>query len=62
MGGFTRDSVEKVKEASDIVEVISAYTDLKRAGTRFTGLCPFHDERTPSFSAGSTEKLGVRSS
>ena len=57
MAGFTRDSVEKVKEASDIVEVISAYTDLRRAGTRFTGLCPFHDERSPSFSVDPTEKL-----
>ena len=54
---FSRDSVEKVKEASDIVEVISAHTDLRRAGTRYTGLCPFHDERTPSFSVDPTEKL-----
>src|ERR671921_1870835 len=57
MAGFSRDSVEKVKEASDIVEVISAYTDLRRAGTRYSGLCPFHDERTPSFSVDPTEKL-----
>ncbi|HEX2127856.1 MAG TPA: DNA primase, partial [Solirubrobacterales bacterium] len=42
---------------ADIVEVISAYTDLRRAGTRYTGLCPFHDERTPSFSVDPTEKL-----
>jgi DNA primase len=57
VASFTRDSVEKVKEASDIVEVISAHTDLRRAGTRYTGLCPFHDERTPSFSVDPTEKL-----
>src|SRR4051812_20046895 len=43
-------SVEAVKGAIDIVEVISGRTQLKRSGARFTGLCPFHDERTPSFS------------
>jgi DNA primase len=47
---YTQDSIERVKEAADIVEVIGARTDLRRVGTRFTGLCPFHDERTPSFS------------
>jgi DNA primase len=54
---FTGDSVERVKEATDIVEVISAYTDLRRSGTRFSGLCPFHDERSPSFSVDPQEKL-----
>ncbi len=57
MALFTPGSVERVKEASDIVEVISAYTDLKRSGTRYSGLCPFHDERTGSFSVDPTEKL-----
>jgi DNA primase len=54
---FTRESVERVKEASDVVEVISAHTDLRRSGIRFTGLCPFHDERSPSFSVDPQEKL-----
>jgi DNA primase len=57
MALFTSGSVERVKEASDIVEVISAHTDLKRSGTRYTGLCPFHDERSPSFSVDPAEKL-----
>jgi DNA primase len=43
-------SVEAVKAATDVVEVISGRTPLRRSGARFTGLCPFHDERTPSFS------------
>jgi DNA primase len=43
-------SVEAVKGAADVVEVISGRTQLRRSGARFTGLCPFHDERTPSFS------------
>lgn len=57
MSRFRQDSVERVKEATDVVEVISAYTDLRRAGARFSGLCPFHDERTPSFSVDPQEKL-----
>ncbi len=57
MSRFTPESVERVKEATDIVEVVSAYTDLRRSGTRFTGLCPFHDERSPSFSVDPQEKL-----
>jgi DNA primase len=50
MSRFTPETIERVREAADIVEVVSAYTDLRRQGERFTGLCPFHEERTPSFS------------
>jgi DNA primase len=57
MAQFTSDSIERVKDAADIVEVVSAYTDLRRSGTRFSGLCPFHDERTPSFSVDPAAKL-----
>ncbi len=54
---ISAESLERVKEASDIVEVISAHTDLRRQGARMVGLCPFHEERTPSFSVEPTEKL-----
>jgi DNA primase len=54
---FTADTVERVKEAADIVEIIQAHTDLRRSGVRFTGLCPFHDERSPSFSVDPQAKL-----
>jgi DNA primase len=57
MALISHDSVERVKQAADIVEVISAHTDLRRQGARYVGLCPFHDERTPSFSVEPTEKL-----
>jgi DNA primase len=50
-------SVEAVKAASDIVEVVSARTPLRKAGARYTGRCPFHEERTPSFSVNPTDKL-----
>ena len=43
-------SVREVVAAADMVEVVSGRTSLRRAGARFTGRCPFHEERTPSFS------------
>jgi DNA primase len=54
---YTKDSIERVKEAVDMVELVGARTDLRRVGSRFTGLCPFHDERTPSFSVNAEHKL-----
>ena len=57
MSRFTPETVERVKEAADIVEIVSAHTELRRGGERYTGLCPFHEERTPSFSVDPREKL-----
>jgi DNA primase len=57
MALFTKDTIDRVREAVDMVELVSHKTDLRRAGTRFSGLCPFHDERTPSFSVNPVEKL-----
>jgi DNA primase len=57
MGLYTRDSIERVKEAVDMVELVGARADLRRVGSRHTGLCPFHDERTPSFSVNAEHKL-----
>jgi DNA primase len=57
MALISAESVERVKQAADIVEVISAHTDLRRQGARWVGLCPFHEERTPSFSVDAQEKL-----
>ncbi|HET7745259.1 MAG TPA: DNA primase [Gaiellaceae bacterium] len=51
-------SVREVVAAADMVEVVSARTPLRRAsGDRFTGRCPFHEERTPSFSVNPVKKL-----
>src|SRR6266550_675247 len=50
-------SVEAVKAAADVVEVASGRTPLRRSGARFTGRCPFHDERTPSFSVSPEKGL-----
>ena len=50
MALYTKESVERAKQAVDMVELVGARTDLRRVGQRHMGLCPFHDERTPSFS------------
>src|ERR671934_2233664 len=50
-------SVEDVKAAADIVAVVSGRTQLRKAGARYLGRCPFHEERTPSFSVNPTDKL-----
>ncbi len=57
MALISAESLERLKGAADIVEVISAHTDLRRQGTRWVGLCPFHEERTPSFSVDAQDKL-----
>ena len=50
MGGlFTQGTLEQVRAASDIVEVIGGFFPLKRAGANFVALCPFHREKSPSF-------------
>ena len=46
---MNRDFIERVREAVDIVEYIGRYVDLKRSGKSYRGLCPFHQEKTPSF-------------
>lgn len=48
---------DRVYEAADIVEVASVYTALKQRGGKFVGLCPFHQEKTPSFSVDRPKKL-----
>jgi DNA primase len=49
MGTIPSQNIEQVAAANDIVEVIGSYFPLKRAGTNFKALCPFHQEKTPSF-------------
>lgn len=43
-------TAQRIKDAADIVEVVSDYVHLVRRGQNYMGLCPFHNERTPSFS------------
>ena len=58
MPRYTQDSRERVRDAVDFEELVGARTELKRSGARrLQGLCPFHDERTPSFGIDPVEKL-----
>ena len=49
MGTIPSETIEQIAAANDIVEVIGSYFPLKRAGANFKALCPFHREKTPSF-------------
>lgn len=49
MGFISEETIQRVTESSDIVEIIGSYFPLKRAGTSFRAVCPFHREKTPSF-------------
>ena len=49
--------VEELKSHADIYTVVSAYVKLKKSGKSYSGLCPFHKEKTPSFSVDQTKQL-----
>ena len=57
MARIKEASVREVVAAADMVEVVSGRTSLRKAGARYSGRCPFHEERTPSFSVNPADKL-----
>jgi DNA primase len=57
MAIIAQGSIDQVKAAADMVEIVGARTQLRKVGARWTGRCPFHDERTPSFSVNAADKL-----
>ena len=46
---ISREIIEEIRQRNDIVELIGSYVNLKRAGSNYNGLCPYHSERSPSF-------------
>lgn len=54
---YEEDFVEEVRQRNDIVDVISSYVNLKRGGSNYMGLCPFHNEKTPSFSVSPGKQM-----
>ena len=51
------DLIERVRDAADIVDLVSKYVDLKKRGQNYFGLCPFHNEKTPSFSVAPAKEI-----
>ena len=54
---YSDDIIEEVRMKNDIVDVISQYVKLTRKGSSYFGLCPFHNERTPSFSVTPSKQM-----
>ncbi|MCB1081070.1 MAG: DNA primase [Chlamydiia bacterium] len=49
MGVYAKKSLELLREKIDLIEVVSSYVNLKAAGSSYKGICPFHEEKSPSF-------------
>ena len=54
---YSDDLIEEVRSRNDIVDVISGYVSLKKKGSSYFGLCPFHNEKSPSFSVSRDKQM-----
>src|SRR5687767_10187295 len=54
---IAEDKLEQIRQAVDIVDIISDYVQLKKQGRNYFGLCPFHGESTPSFSVSTDKQI-----
>ncbi|MDQ6968811.1 MAG: DNA primase, partial [Mariprofundaceae bacterium] len=57
MANFSPGFLDEVLSRSDVVEIVSRHVELKRSGSNFMGLCPFHHEKSPSFSVSADKQL-----
>ena len=57
MAYYSEEFIEEVKSSNDILDVVSSYVNLKRHGTNYFGNCPFHREKTPSFSVAPDKQI-----
>lgn len=57
MARFSEEQIEQVRQANDVVDVIGSYVNLKRSGSGYVGLCPFHNEKSPSFSVSPSRQM-----
>lgn len=57
MGRIDQATVQKILDTADIVEVVGDFVKLRRSGANYKGLCPFHNERTPSFSVNKARNI-----
>jgi len=54
---YTEEQIEEVRSKSDIVQIIGRYVNLKRTGSSYVGLCPFHSEKSPSFNVSPSRQM-----
>ena len=57
MSKIPPDKIEEVRQSADVVDIVSEYVTLKRSGQNYFGLCPFHPEKSPSFSVNSSKQI-----
>lgn len=57
MARYSDEIIDEIRQSNDIVDVISQYVRLKRSGRNFFGLCPFHNEKSPSFSVSPDKQI-----
>lgn len=57
MARYSNEIIEEVRQSNDIVDIISQYVHLKRSGRNYFGLCPFHNEKSPSFSVSPDKQI-----
>ena len=54
---YSESIIDEVRQSNDIVDIISQYVHLKRSGRNYFGLCPFHNEKSPSFSVSPDKQI-----
>ena len=54
---FQSDFLQKIRENTNITDIVGSYVSLKKKGKRYWGCCPFHNEKTPSFSVSPEDGL-----
>ena len=57
MARYSDEIIDEVRQTNDIVDIVSQYVHLKRSGRNYFGLCPFHNEKSPSFSVSPEKQI-----